>query len=115
MFALWGNVNLIKNVTVVDDDVDPWDATQVEWAVATRMRPDRDLLIAPGARTDRSEPIKQNGLASKMGMDATRKDADRPDWDRAVPPPDMMEKVRAKLAGAGDLDVADNGRGLDGR
>ncbi len=115
MFALWGSVNLIKNVTVVDDDVDPWDATQVEWAVATRMRPDRDLLIAPGARTDRSEPIKQNGLASKMGMDATRKDADRPDWDRAVPPPDMMEKVRAKLAGAGDLDVADKGRGLDGR
>ncbi|MDF3838963.1 UbiD family decarboxylase [Cupriavidus basilensis] len=105
MFAIWGNVNLVKNVTVVDDDIDPWDSAQVEWAVATRMRPDRDLLIAPGARTDRSEPIKQDGVATKMGVDATRKASDRQDWHRAVPPAEVMERVRARLHADGRLDA----------
>ncbi|VVD93639.1 3-octaprenyl-4-hydroxybenzoate carboxy-lyase [Pandoraea iniqua] len=98
MFALWGSVNLIKNITVVDDDVDPWNASQVEWAVATRMRPDRDMLVIPGGRTDRSEPIKQDGVATKLGLNATRRACDRPDWTRAVPPPDVMEKVAQRIA-----------------
>ena len=33
MFAIWAAVNLIKQVIVVDDDIDPWDAEQVEWAM----------------------------------------------------------------------------------
>ena len=37
MFAVWAAVNLIKQVIVVDDDIDPWDALQVEWATATRV------------------------------------------------------------------------------
>ena len=97
MFAVWGSVNLIKNITVVDEDVDPWDAGQVAWAVATRMRADRDLLVVPGARTDRSEPIKHEGVIAKMGMDATRRAADRPDWTRALPPPDVMQRVASRL------------------
>ena len=97
MFALWGSVNLIKNITIVDADIDPWNPSQVEWAVATCMRPDRDLLIAPGVRTDRSEPIKQGGVATKLGMDATRKAEDRPDWTRAVPPDDVMQRVAQRI------------------
>ena len=97
MFALWGNVNLIKNITVVDADIDPWNSNEVEWAVATRMRADRDLLVVPGARTDRSEPIKHDSVIAKMGMDATRKECDRPDWRRAVPPEELMQQVRARL------------------
>lgn len=96
MFAIWGHVNLIKNITVVDEDVDPWDPGRVAWAVATRMRADRDLLIVPGARTDRSEPIKQDGVIAKMGMDATRRQADRPDWTRALPPSEVMQRVAAR-------------------
>jgi 4-hydroxy-3-polyprenylbenzoate decarboxylase len=99
MFSAWGSVNLIKNITVVDDDVDPWDTAQVAWAVATRMRADRDLLVVPGARTDRSEPIKQGGVIAKLGMDATRRSDDRPDWERALPPPEAVRRVTERLRG----------------
>lgn len=97
MFAIWGSVNLIKNITIVDEDIDPWDTNQVAWAVATRLRADRDLLVVPGGRTDRSEPIKQDGVIAKMGMDATKSLADRPDWDRALPPAEVMQRVAARL------------------
>ena len=94
---VWKSVSLVKNVTIVDDDIDPWDSTQVEWAAATRMKTDRDLLVVAGARTDRSEPLKSAGTVAKLGIDATRKDADRDDWTRAAPPAEVVEKVRERL------------------
>ena len=42
----------IKQVTVVDEDIDIADPLQVEWAVATRMKADRDLVVVPGVRAD---------------------------------------------------------------
>jgi 4-hydroxy-3-polyprenylbenzoate decarboxylase len=95
MFAIWATVNLVKQVTVVDDDVDCWDQRQVEWAVATRMKADRDLVVVPGVRTDRSEPLEDSGVIAKLGIDATRRVADRPDWRRAAPPQEVVDKVRA--------------------
>jgi 4-hydroxy-3-polyprenylbenzoate decarboxylase len=97
MTAVWGAVSLIKSVTLVDDDIDPWDPVQVEWARATRMKSDRDLHVFPGSRTDRSEPLKDGGTVAKLGIDATRKLADREDWTRAAPPAEILEKVRARL------------------
>ena len=38
-------VNLVKLVTVVDADVDPWDDAAVAHAVATRVHFDRDLHV----------------------------------------------------------------------
>jgi 2,5-furandicarboxylate decarboxylase 1 len=100
MFAIWGAVNLIKQVTVVDDDIDIADPLQVEWAVATRMKADRDLVVVPGVRADRSEPLERDGLVAKLGIDATRRDGDRPDWTRAAPPIAAMEKARRLLENA---------------
>jgi 4-hydroxy-3-polyprenylbenzoate decarboxylase len=109
MLAAFAQVNLVKHVTVVDDDIDPWNGEQVEWAVSTRLRAERDLLIVPGARTDRSEPIKQGGVIAKLGMDATRKSLDRADWERALPPDGMArkvgEQVRAALQAQQQFDV----------
>lgn len=87
-------VNLIKQVTVVDDDVDPWDETAVRWAVATRMRAERDIVVVEGLRTDRSEPLKTGGAIAKLGLDATRRAQDRADWTRAEPP----QAARARVA-----------------
>jgi 2,5-furandicarboxylate decarboxylase 1 len=70
-----------KQVTVVDDDVDPFDALAVEWAVATRVQPARDIEIlreVTGIFLDPSlPPAEQAGPArtSKMIIDATRYDA----------------------------------------
>ncbi len=96
-FAIWAAVNLIKRVVVVDDDIDPWDQAQVEWAMATRMKADRDLVVVPGVRTDRSEPLESGGAIAKLAIDATRRDSDRPDWKKAQPPEQAARRARELL------------------
>lgn len=97
MFAIWAAVNLIKQVIVVDDDIDPWNALEVEWASATRAKPDRDYLVIPSVRADRSEPLEQDGTITKLGIDATRRESDRPDWDLARPPQAALKRAREIL------------------
>ncbi|KWV49329.1 hypothetical protein AS156_16480 [Bradyrhizobium macuxiense] len=97
MFAVWAAVNLVKQVIVVDDDIDPWDPVEVEWANATRAKPDRDHVVIPAVRADRSEPLEQGGTIAKLGIDATRRDGDRPDWDTARPPKAALERARHLL------------------
>jgi 2,5-furandicarboxylate decarboxylase 1 len=62
----------IKQVIVVDEDVDVHDAEQVEWAVATRFQPDRDLLVVSGAQGSILDPSTDAGIGAKWGLDATR-------------------------------------------
>jgi 2,5-furandicarboxylate decarboxylase 1 len=62
----------IKQVVVVDDDVDIHDPTQVEWAVATRFQADRDLVIIAEAQGSKLDPSTRNGVGAKMGLDATK-------------------------------------------
>jgi 2,5-furandicarboxylate decarboxylase 1 len=109
-FAVWASVNLIKHVVMVDDDIDPWDATEVEWAMAIRMKPDRDLVVIPGVRADRSEPLESGGTIAKLAIDATRRAGDRSDWIKAQPPERAMararELMRSKLVRPGAKDVS---------
>jgi 4-hydroxy-3-polyprenylbenzoate decarboxylase len=87
MFAAFAAVSLVKRVTVVDADIDPWDAVAVDWARVNRMKLERDLLLVPQAGTDRSEPMEDGGLVTKAGFDATAKPGDRVEGvDRALPP-----------------------------
>ena len=98
MFAVWAAVSLVKQVTVVDGDTDPWDAVAVEHAVATRMRPERDLVVVPGVESDRAEPLEKDGVVGKLGVDATTSAEDRRDWTRARPPDAVLAKVRETIA-----------------
>ncbi|MBI3041875.1 MAG: UbiD family decarboxylase [Betaproteobacteria bacterium] len=67
----------IKHVIVVDDDIDVFDATDVEWAIATRVQGDRDVIIIPGARAKPLDPslaVTPPGVVptgAKVGIDAT--------------------------------------------
>lgn len=66
----------MKHVTVVDDDIDVFDPTEVEWAVATRVQADRDVTIISGARSKPLDPslvITPGKIptTAKMGIDAT--------------------------------------------
>jgi 2,5-furandicarboxylate decarboxylase 1 len=79
-------VNLVKLVTVVDADVDPWDDAAVAHAVATRVHFDRDLHVLPDMRADRAEPLERDGTIAKLAIDATRHAGDRADWTPAEPP-----------------------------
>ena len=63
-----------KYVIVVDDDVDIFDLTDVMWAVATRVRAEKDIFLVPGAKGAILDPTSdpQNFTVTKMGIDATR-------------------------------------------
>lgn len=61
----------IKQVIVVDPDVDIHDSTEVEWAVATRFQADRDLVVVSHAQGSKLDPSARDGLGAKMGLDAT--------------------------------------------
>ena len=100
MFAVWAAVNLVKQVIVVDDDIDPWNEVRVEYARATRAKPERDFVIVPGVRADRSEPLDHNGTIGKLGIDALRKPEDRADWDIAQPPEAARLRAKEILKGA---------------
>ena len=73
----------IKQVVVVDTDVDVHDPAEIEWAIATRFQADRDLIVIEGAQgspLDPSTTVGQpedapphlQGVSAKMGLDATR-------------------------------------------
>ena len=62
----------LKHVVVVDDDVDIFNPTDVEWAIATRVQADLDIFIVPGAKGSPLEPSHNlRGVSAKMGIDAT--------------------------------------------
>jgi 2,5-furandicarboxylate decarboxylase 1 len=87
----------IKQVTVVDDDIDPADPIQVEWAIATRVQPHRDIEILselPGIILDPSLPRREQRppLTSKMIIDATRYDA-KDFAPVCLPSADVMTRV----------------------
>jgi 2,5-furandicarboxylate decarboxylase 1 len=69
--ALGGHYD-IKQVIVVDEDVDVHDPEQVEWAVATRFQPDRDMIVASGALGSILDPSTARGVGAKWGLDATK-------------------------------------------
>ncbi|CCC82216.1 UbiD family decarboxylase [Thermoproteus tenax] len=64
----------LKHVVVVDEDIDPDDPRDVEWALATRFRADRGLVVVPYARGSTLDPMALNeeGLTFKVAVDATR-------------------------------------------
>lgn len=69
--ALASNKDL-KHVIVVNDDVDIFDSQDVEWAVATRVQADLDVIIIPGCQGSPLEPSHTiRGFSAKMGIDAT--------------------------------------------
>lgn len=75
IMAVFGADLYIKRVVVVDHDVDIYDDRQVNWALATRSQPDRDMLLINGARGSDLDPSTSgdDGFTSKWGIDATAK------------------------------------------
>src|SRR5262249_44008078 len=64
-------------VVVVDDDIDVSDPADVEWAIATRVQGDRDVMIVSNARGKPLDPSlapTPPGVVpttAKVGVDAT--------------------------------------------
>lgn len=61
----------LRRVTIVDEDVDIYNPEDIEWAIATRHDPDRDMIIIRDARGHELNPTTDNGIGTKIGIDAT--------------------------------------------
>ncbi len=63
----------LKMAIVVDDDINPTDPIEVEYAITTRCQADRDLIIIANAKGSSLDPSsdQDNLLTTKVGIDAT--------------------------------------------
>lgn len=72
MLALLAGPLGAKLVTVVDEDIDVYNMTEVEWAVNTRVQADRDIVVVPNLYSPTLDPSAPSPRSSaKMGIDAT--------------------------------------------
>jgi len=71
--ACMGALANCKNVYVVDPDIDIFSDEQMDWAMATRFQPDRDLVVMSGLRTLPLDPSLSPGsrVGAKAGYDLT--------------------------------------------
>jgi UbiD family decarboxylase len=68
----------LKQVIVVDDDIDPFDPMQVDWALATRMQADKDVIIIPRIACSTLDPsVPEPRVTAGLGIDATAPMKDR--------------------------------------
>lgn len=90
----------LKMVTVVDDDVDIRNPSDVEWAMATRLDPEHGILRIDKVFGHGLNPSFPDYFGSKVGFDATRPFPHTAAYDRA--------KVRAVSLEAFDIQVPDS-------
>jgi len=84
IMAAFGAHSSLKHVLIVDEDIDVYDPSQLEWALATRFRADRGLLIinkATGSTLDPSATL--DGETTKVGIDATAPIREKDKYKRA--------------------------------
>jgi UbiD family decarboxylase len=75
----------LKHVVVVDEDIDPGNLQEVEYAIATRVRGDRDVMVITGARGSSLDPCQcEDGTNVKIGVDATMVFGHEADFTRAT-------------------------------
>lgn len=93
----------LKHVVVVDQDINIFDDAEVLWAVATRSRWDRDLVVIPNMGTTTRDPTAYSAgpadlsyhayTVAKGGIDATMPAPPEPFEIRIKVPEDVMRKV----------------------
>ena len=75
----------LKHVVVVDEDIDPEDPYDVEYAIATRVSGDRDVMVITGVRGSSLDPCQlEDGTNVKIGVDATMVFGREADFTRAT-------------------------------
>ncbi len=102
VMATFGTELYTKYVIVVDDDVDIFNMNDVMWAIATRVRAEKDILLIPGCKGAIIDPTSdpQTFTLTKMGIDATRP-ADKDFAERLVISDEQRARARALLESAG--------------
>ncbi len=102
--ALTTEAENLKFIVVVDDDVDVFNEHDVMWAIGTRLRPEKDLLVipnwgGPGGLNPvgweyHSDEARTPVMTSVLVMDATQPAPPRRYPPRVKVPEKMMDHVR---------------------
>jgi 2,5-furandicarboxylate decarboxylase 1 len=85
----------LQIVTAVNADIDIFNAADVQWAMATRFDPDKDLVIVKNCYGHELNPQVENGLVNKCGFDCTC----------PVPRPESFRRVAFKEIDLGGYSV----------
>ena len=95
ILAALGSNKDLKQVVIVDEDVDIFDIQDIEWAITTRAQASLDMVIVSGALGSSLEPSHDlRGITDKLGIDATK-----PLGKAAI------EFERAKIPGFENIDI----------
>ncbi len=102
IMATFGTELYTKYVIVVDEDVDIFNMNDVMWAIATRVRAEKDIIFIPGAKGAILDPSSdpETFTLTKMGIDAT-KPSGRDFAERLVIDDEQRARARAILESAG--------------
>ncbi len=88
--------DFVKNIILVDGDVDPFNEQEVMWSVATRVQPDSDVDIIRNIKGNTLDPSLVHDIrGSKMIIDATRP-IDRPFASRLNIPKEVLSRINLK-------------------
>ncbi len=108
MLGVWSYLRQFmytKWVIVVDDDVDPRSWDDVIWAMSTRMDPARDITVIENTPIDYLDfASPEDGLGSKIGLDATNKwpPETKRDWGTKIRmDQEVIDRVSEKWADYG--------------
>jgi 2,5-furandicarboxylate decarboxylase 1 len=101
MLTALGTELYTKQVIVVDEDVDIYDLEDVMWAVATRVKAEKDILMVPGVKAAIIDPSSDpvTFTVTKMGIDATAP-INEEFAQRLIISPEQRSRARDILAGA---------------
>jgi 2,5-furandicarboxylate decarboxylase 1 len=103
--AVFGSVANVKNVFIVDPDIDIFSDEQMDWALGTRFQPDRDLVVQGGFRTLPLDPSLHGArTGAKAGYDLTHPVGAAPNLEMIVPEPPRFAGARFPSIGAALLD-----------
>jgi UbiD family decarboxylase len=86
--AAFGSTANVKNVFVVDPDIDIFSDEQMEWAIGTRFQGHRDLQVMSGLRALPLDPSLEGArIGSKTGFDLTMPFGTGAKMEHGVPQP----------------------------
>jgi UbiD family decarboxylases len=84
MMAAFAAHTSLKHVVVVDEDIDIFNPDDVEFAIATRVKGDSDIMMVTNVRGSSLDPRgAPDGTTTKVGVDATKVLINKEDFERA--------------------------------
>ncbi len=92
--AAFGAIDFIKNIVVVDSDIDVYNEQEVMFAVATRVQADQDIDMIKNVKGNTLDPSQLDDITTtKMLVDAT-KPVNRPFPERVRLPQEALDRFQ---------------------